>query len=147
MIIEIGGRFPQSVSNSQPIASTSPSYSSNSWWHRTVAELDKLIGYPAEGSSWGPSRPSDEAYSLAASLIFGIDSVEGLSIPRVSATSENGVRVGWRNKGRELDIEIMADGSIEYLLLDHGRKPEEGEIDPTGLKTKINELLRWLAVG
>jgi hypothetical protein len=137
---------PQSFSNSSPswIVSRSSLNISNSWWYKASSALNRLLNYPVEGTSWSPRRPQETVYSVAMDAILGVDSVEHLSIPRMSATSEGGIRIGWRNKDRELDIEIMADGSVEFLSMEHGKKPEEGEIDQENLKATVNKLLRWL---
>ena len=128
----------ETVSNTLPKISIS-----NSWWDQAVNDLNKLLSYPENDTSWSPRRPLDAVYSLAVKMLFDIESVKNLPLPRIAATSEGGARIGWRNKARELDIEIMASGSIEYLLLEQGKTPEDGEIDLNALKPEINRLLNW----
>lgn len=136
----------QNFSNSSPswISSRAISTSSNSWWSQSASKVQALLKYPVESNSWSPRRPLDAVCSTALDVIYGVDSVEHLSVPNVSATPEGGIRIGWRNKNRELDIEIMSDGSFEFLSIEKGKKPEEGEIDKKNLKAKVNELLCWL---
>jgi len=118
--------------------------SPDSWHTNAHYALDELRTYPKTADKWAPQPPTDKAFSTANTIIDSIDIKEDIPVPRLWPTPEGGVRFGWRTRHREVDIEVLADGSIEFLQLEEGRKTIGDSIDLNDQKAKVNELLHWL---
>jgi hypothetical protein len=81
-------------------------------------------------------------------LIKEIDAYD-LPTAHIGPVSGGGLGVEWRNRDRDLSLEILPDGSIEYLKAE--RTPlgfdtdhmEDGEI-PHDRVGEVRALIRWL---
>jgi hypothetical protein len=67
----------------------------------------------------------------------------------IGPVSGGGLGIEWRLGGRDLNLEILPDGSIEYLKAEKTPtgfdvdRMEDGQIDRDQL-TKVHQLVRWL---
>jgi hypothetical protein len=81
-------------------------------------------------------------------LIKEIDAYD-LPTAHIGPVSGGGLGVEWRNGDRDLNLEILSDGSIEYLKAERtasgfqGDQMEDGEIPPDRLG-EVRNLIRWL---
>jgi hypothetical protein len=94
------------------------------------------------GDNWdgeGSPRPSTIALDSASELLVSLP-FEDLPTPFVSPTSLGGVQLEWNQNGRELEIEILPDGSLELLTVVNGNPQDEG---PT-TREQVPSLARWL---
>ena len=96
----------------------------------------------------GSPSPAQVALEAMNRLIKEIDAYD-LPTAHIGPVSGGGLGVEWRNGDRDLVLEILPDGSIEYLKAE--RTPagfdtdhmEDGEI-PNDRLGEVRTLIRWL---
>jgi len=67
---------------------------------------------------------------------------EDLPIPFVAPVSGGGIQLDWSVAGRELELHIMPDGSIQFLRAFGGEVLEEGPLKLSPIETRA--LFAWL---
>lgn len=115
------------------------SFGLNDWQTQALKGLFRLKRLPENWDGEGSLPPNtlaiDSAFELLVSLPF-----EDLPVPFVSPTSIGGVQFEWAQNGRELEVEILPDGLMEFLTVINGNPQEEGQIR----REQIPSLARWL---
>ena len=100
----------------------------------------EIASLPAGWDGHGSPPLCEPAKAVAARLVSGTD-LESLPTPHVSPVSGGGVQFEWRVGPRELEIEVLPDGSIEYLAVLDGTQMVEGTLDEGAAP---GALFRWL---
>jgi hypothetical protein len=81
-----------------------------------------------------------------------IERYSELPTPYVGPAVGGGVGIEWRFGSRNLDLEILPDGSIEYLKAERKSSGfdindmEDGPVSPDNPK-EVHTLIRWLMQG
>ena len=135
----------------RPSAQTELSYWSPSvriftkWGAEAVKEVLRVATLRADWDGYGSPPPTEKAVSASTGLLLGIPRLgfEDLPVPRVFPVAGGGIQLEWRAGRRELEIEILADGSLEFLKVENGEPLEEGEIEPVA--RHMRSLFAWLA--
>ena len=113
--------------------------------HRSVSRLALLPdNWDGEGSPALKPVVLDEALRLLAEI-------EPYEMPmaHIGPVSGGGLGIEWRLGERDLNLEILPDGSIEYLKAEKTStgfdvdQMEEGQI-PRDQLAKVRQLVRWL---
>ena len=139
--------------HSRPVPSTQWSEVTSLWrsqpWvadaSRTMARMSTL------NENWdgqGSPAPVRAVLDVMNRLIREIDTFE-LPTAHIGPVSGGGLGVEWRNGDRDLSLEILPDGSVEYLKAE--RTPtgfdmdhmEDGDI-PNDRLGEVRALIRWL---
>jgi len=94
---------------------------------RALGEISKL---PQNWDSYGSRPPTGLAIDLVIGVLTKIDDPR-LQAARVVPTSGGGVQLEWNNGSQGFQLEVLGEGSAEYLRLDDNRPTEEGSISPT----------------
>lgn len=115
------------------------SFSLNAWQTQNLKGLVRLKRLCDNWDGEGSPRPSAIALDSASELLVSLP-FEDLPTPFVSPTSLGGVQLEWTQHGRELEIEILPDGSMEFLTVLNGTPQNEG---PTS-REEVSSLARWL---
>jgi len=63
-------------------------------------------------------------------------------VPRIAPVLGGGIQFEWEIAGRELEIEILPDGSVEYLIAE-GDRTEESSLPPLPING-VRSLVQWL---
>lgn len=64
--------------------------------------------------------------------------------PFVFPTDVGGIQFEWKSDGRELDIEVLPEGThLSFLTLVGGKVTSEGEI-PDDFEHRVRSLLSWM---
>jgi hypothetical protein len=66
-----------------------------------------------------------------------------LPVPAVVLGSGGTVQLEWRTKGKELDVELRDNNTIEFVKVYQAGNIEEGET-ADNLSAKVHDLSRWL---
>lgn len=103
--------------------------------------LGELAMLPPNWDSYGSPPPSRIAVETVMDLLPRIDD-RNLPPVRIVPVPGGGVQLEWRVSDRELQFEIAADGTGQYLLIENGQPQREEEVPPT--TDQIRPLLRWL---
>ena len=84
------------------------------WQIEAVRDLIRIASLPHNWDSYGSPPPSKVATKVALNLLIHIR-IEYLPCARVTPVSGGGVQIEWDTGRRTLEMEILADGSIEFL--------------------------------
>jgi hypothetical protein len=112
-------------------------------WLKEVGRKLRVI--QSAGADWDnedgePIKPA--IISIASELLVPLANLN-MPVPRIAPVLGGGIQFEWSLGERELEIEIMPDGSVEYLIARENGTVQEGELP--GLP--IAEVLahaRWL---
>lgn len=115
----------------------------NPWVPDCVLRISEFAQLPRDWDSHGSDPVTDSA--LKAALTFLSESpLELVPEPSVSPVPGGGLGFHWRFDGRDLEIEILPNGRVEYLkTLNAGQQIRSEE----GVMTTFDEkhLWYWLA--
>ena len=116
----------------------------NPWISNCISRIDELASLPQDWDSYGSNPTSGDA--RRAVLRFLANAPEGLvPEPSVSPVPGGGIGFHWRVEDRDLELEFLPDGKIEYLkIASTGAlkdQPEEGILEPLTDK----KLWYWLS--
>lgn len=103
----------------------------------------RTASLPHDWDSYGSPPPSPMALAASVHLITAID-LDDLTIPDIFAVPGGGIQFEWRFGGRELELEVLPDSSLQFLKVERGVPLEEGQLK-AGLYGEVSSLLSWLA--
>jgi hypothetical protein len=63
-----------------------------------------------------------------------------LPVPHVAPVPGGGIQLEWRVGDRELELEILPDGAIEFLRAERGEPVDEAALD----SAQLHSLLAWV---
>lgn len=90
---------------------------------------------------WSGARPSQVAKESVIALIEKI-AWDGLAAPFLFGSLDKGFSIEWKGSAHDLDIEVNADGSLEYLMIINDDPVEEGTFALND--GKLTSLIIWL---
>lgn len=114
-------------------------------WRGTVARRIREIGQlEANWDTYGSPSPY-EAAGYALSFVDQIGTLlrQLLPRPQVSPTAGGGVGLTWVEGVRELDIEVLPGGQLEFVRVLGDEPMDEGPLAPQEVDTH----LLWLLLG
>ncbi|HLX64216.1 MAG TPA: hypothetical protein VKX17_23290 [Planctomycetota bacterium] len=91
-------------------------------------ETSELLGKLAQlPSGWdGHDSPPIKTETIEqAERVLAALEAESAPAPHICPVAGGGVQLEWQHGGRELEIEILPDGSVQYLTV-HGNDMDEG---------------------
>ena len=104
-----------------------------------------LSNLPANWDSYGASPPNQQSLHVAENFIKGLSLYVGVLKPEVSLTANGNAAFlwEWQEGSRNLDLEVLADGTINYAYADEEdeSRDQEGRTQD-GLKI-VNILTQW----
>jgi len=94
----------------------------------------------------GSRKPTIPAINAALKYIEGVAELElfVLGAPFIAPMSDGGVQLEWERGQRQLEIELLPDGSARFLASDAG-EITEGELGPMLSPPDVKSLFGWLA--
>lgn len=111
----------------------------------SLSILDKLAKLPANWDAEG-SRPLEGTSIDGAKHIAAVTAEQPIQQPHIVPISGGTVQLEWHIGNRLLELEILPDGSVEYLRLDEAGQADEGVI-PFYDDRRIVSSLRWAREG
>ena len=106
---------------------------------KTITELAQLQeNWDGYGSP--PLHPSAIAGAIN---VLTISDIEQPPMPYVGPVTGGGVQIEWYTPTRELELEILPDGSLQYVAVDEAGQTTDGEL-PASADEQVLELVRWL---
>jgi hypothetical protein len=115
------------------------SFGLNDWQTQALKGLFRLKKLPQNWDNEGSLPPSTQAIDSAFEILVSLP-FEDLPSPFVSPTSNGGAQFEWTHNGRELEIEILPDGTLEFLTVINGTPLDEGPVK----REQVPSLARWL---
>jgi hypothetical protein len=118
---------------------------------RSLWELEALRGVfrtealPRGWDSYGSLPPALVAVNRSLGLLRGIAELDlpDLPVPDVAPVPGGGIQFEWGVGQRELEFEILPDGSVEYLKAEGGEPVEQGAL----ALSRVHSILAWLVAG
>ncbi len=112
------------------------------WVFEATRKLEALRRLRAGWDSYAglPLKPEARNFTVR---ILGWLGREELPVPAVVLGSGGTIQLEWRAKGKELDVELRDNDTIEYVKASPGGEIEEGEAGPN-LPAKLQHLAGWL---
>lgn len=106
------------------------------WCETCLREIDRLRDVVNNWNSYGALPVDRDSIEVARRLVAMLCEVAGIDHPRVAASPAGNVALSWewQQHTRELDLEIVADGTLRFSYIDeaHPSQDLQGEtIDPT----------------
>lgn len=104
---------------------------------RKIAELTKL---PDNWDGYGSRPIQPKAHQQATVLIeqLGKSNMPG---PQIFPVPGGGLQLEWQNDKCGAELEILPDGSMQYLIEDEAGEMREGAVAPS--LTEVYRLFRW----
>jgi hypothetical protein len=112
------------------------------WVLDAAKKLEAIGKLPAGWDSHGGLTLDPNARKLTASVLGWLGN-DNLPVPAVVLGSGGTVQLEWRAKGKELEIELGNDNTIEFVMVNPGGEIEEGHQN-VGLPQKLRGLTWWL---
>ncbi len=113
---------------------------SSKWQTEALRALFQIATLPHNWDTYNSPPPSPTALAASIDLLSEID-LDDLPIPHVAPVPGGGIQFEWSVDQRELEVEILPDGSVEFLKAE-GRQPlEEGHLRHMD---QMPSLLSWL---
>ena len=104
-------------------------------------ELQALVNLPWNWDGYG-SPPVTEQALRTADVVLRASDHYPIGVPDVAPVTGGGVFIEWEAGGRDLEIEILPGGRLQFVKIHEDGRIEEGyEVPPAELLS----LLRWLA--
>lgn len=147
----------QSISSSGTVTTTCYSVSiqiskplfvsaQDDWRLKSLETILQMAHLPKGLESWRLQRPESKVRINALRLIEALIDVRELhdiKAPFAVPTPSGNIQLEWANKHRELEIEILADGSLAFLKVENRSPVEEGSIGSVSYAA-LQPLFHWL---
>lgn len=117
----------------------------SAWQIRALLGVLTLANLPRDWDSYGSPPPLPQAITAGISLLDMID-VDDLTVPHVLPAAGGGIQFEWNVNARELELEILPNGAVEYLRWEDGRCVDEGKLT-WRTPGQLQSLLGWLTGG
>lgn len=116
----------------------------SSWQDDAVIGVLKISKLPQNWDSYNSPPPTKKAVDASINLLRDkyVSSID-LPAPFIVPISGGGIQIEWIIDDRELELEVLPDGSIEYLKSEN-KEPCEEEKIAFPSSAEIFSLLSWL---
>lgn len=124
------------------VLTLSPTTTGDLAYFQDVKErLDDIAELRCNWDGEGGEPISQRILSIAGELLLPLARIQP-PVPRIAPVLGGGIQFEWEVAGRELEIEILPDGSVQYLIAE-GEVTHEGELAawPTD---EVRRLVYWL---
>jgi hypothetical protein len=117
-----------------------PTRALSQWQIQGIKRLNEILLLPENWDSYGSRPPTRAAADTAMEILTGTD-IDYFVAPRVVPISGGGLQLEWECGARSLEVEVLDDGSVEYLTCEDGQACREGRIHAF---TEARPLFLWL---
>lgn len=111
------------------------------WQIQALKGVLQTVHLPNNWDSYGSPPPSPVARNTAIKLITHFD-FDDLPAPDIVPVVGGGIQFEWIVGQRELELEILPDGAVEFLKTEGSRPLEEGRL--MAESGHLGSLLAWL---
>lgn len=101
------------------------------WETQAVKGVLRIQKLPSNWDSYGSPAPTRKAVDASLMLLWQIIrlGLEDLPVPHVVPVSGGGIQLEWQVGRRELELEVLPDGSAEFLKVEDGDPITEGPLE------------------
>jgi hypothetical protein len=114
----------------------------SNWQIEAVKKILDFENLPDNWDSYGSEAPNEVARQKAIDFILMVPS--GKPEPIVLPLSGGAIQIGWRKRGRGVQLEFLPDGSIEYLLIQGGEPEGDGGVLQFISPSLVSSISKWL---
>lgn len=114
-----------------------------SWILQSLHEILELGSLSDDWDSYGSDKISVLAIRTSTKFLSEIP-YEMLPAPNISPVAGGGVGLHWRMEGRDLEVEITAEGRIEYLKTEYLGSSAASEEGVIASSQEEGTLWKWL---
>ncbi len=105
-------------------------------------KLAALASLPENWDGYG-SLPLQPLAKKTASNLLRMIFLHGLPIPHFVPVSGGGIQMEWQKNKREMELEVLPNGEILFLVVDQTGRMQEGSL-PHSLSPTMQALAAWL---
>lgn len=114
----------------------------NLWLRAAQRKITELTQLPENWDGYGSRALQSAAIEQAANLLACLARLD-LPRPQIVPVPGGGIQLEFQQAGRELEIEVLPDGAIEFLLVTENGEMREGAA-PASATGEIYRLAFWL---
>lgn len=98
------------------------------WLREGLEQLDRLLELNGNWDSYGAKQIDTRSVQFAKRLLTRLAEVDTIEAPTVTASPNGNAALCWDSGHLSLDLEVLADGSLEYAYLNQQdpSKDEQG---------------------
>lgn len=135
--------FP-ALSTNNPGQSLEVQTSRDDWYPSVSRRLRELSLYGPNWDSYDSPPPTAKAIQLTTGLLLWAR-IHSRDMPRphLVPVSGGGIQLEWQLGSRELELEVLPDGYVEFLAV-NDEDEFTGKISSSELLIKVRNLWRWL---
>jgi hypothetical protein len=112
-------------------------------WSRSAnRKLEELLALEDGWDRFGSPKVSGQIANIARNVLVDLAKLK-MPEPKILPVPGGGLQLEWGNSRRELEIEILPNSTIEYLVTDAEGNMEEGNIDSRDGITEFSALAAW----
>ncbi|HEV3256440.1 MAG TPA: hypothetical protein VG013_06115 [Gemmataceae bacterium] len=115
------------------------------WIIEAIKKLDALDKLPPGWDSYGGKALRADVRDFAVKVLGWLET-DDLPVPAVVLGSGGTVQFEWSNQGREVELEVLAPGSLSLLLVCPDGTMAEAELG-NNLPETLRRLAGWLSHG
>jgi len=110
--------------------------------------LKAIVGLARLKPNWdGYGSPAVQSAALeAAARVLSALDAQSPHAPQICPVAGGGVGIEWHVGTREVELEILPDGSVEFLTVVNGEPEEEGRLVLDQLSS-ARRLVAWVSEG
>lgn len=120
----------------------------SSWEIEPIQAALKLQSLPQGWDRAGSLPPGDAPVDRAIEVISSVAKLgfDDITAPHVFPVPGGGVQLEWLQGDRRLEVEVLPDGSTQFVTIKDGDPLKEGEY-PLWPPTEAKSLFSWLVSG
>ncbi len=118
---------------------------SSAWQIQALPGVLALANLPPDWDSYGSPPPSPQAITASINLLEMID-VDDLTVPHIVPVPGGGIQFEWNMNSRELELEVLPNGAVEFLQWHDDDVIKEGKMT-WRTPGQLQSLLAWLTGG
>ena len=112
------------------------------WSHSAQVKLENLSQLSENWNSYGSPGISPQARRETLLLLPVLGKLH-MPEPKILPVSGGGVQLEWRNPSCELELEVLPNGSIEFLAVDSVDGMFEDQISENGNVAEFARITAW----
>jgi hypothetical protein len=120
-----------------------PYFHRPAWLMSAINDVVEISQMPQNWNSYNSPPLTQEAKAQAYDVLIGL-STKYIPEPSIAPVAGGGVQFAWTLGPRSLELEVLPDGAIEYLLVYSDKTMREGRINPEVASERLTDQVRWL---
>lgn len=120
----------------------SPIIEQKLWSPSARKRLKELAALPVNWDGYGSNSIEQAVIEIAQNLLSDFAKLN-MPEPKILPVPGGGIQLEWDNAGVELEVEILTDETIEYLIVDKEGKMHEGQMSQYPKVIEIAGFTRW----